>query len=65
VQTKFHDASGHRFSVVPKKVAKVDNSVTLFPLSEILKNKLNFHSFELILWEILSRDGIYELVLTL
>ena len=64
MQTKFYDANGGTLSVVSKKVAKADNSVTLFLLSETEKNWLNFHSILLILWEILGRSGIFKLVLT-
>ena len=64
MQTKFYDANGGTLSVVSKKVAKADNSVTLFLLSETEKNWLNFHSILLILWELLARSGIFELVIT-
>ena len=63
MQTKFYDTGDHAFSVVPKKVAKADNYVTLFLLSETKKNLQNFHPIKVILWKILARSGIYELVL--
>lgn len=53
------------FQYCQKKVANADNSVTQFLLSKTRKKYLNFQYYEVILWEILGRDGIYELVLIL
>jgi hypothetical protein len=62
MQNKFHVAGCHRLPSTAGQTAKADNSVMLFCKLKTKKKIAWVHLWGFILWEILGRDIIYEMV---